>query len=750
MDAHLIQCAYCGGESPGSRYCCQGCEGMHAAIAPFNEHLSRFTYLDLPNIRSRFQLSSPTFDYRLYIEGLHCASCVHLIERLPEFDTSVERARVDFSASSLMVKVRENFSLSRLTTLLNSWGYKAHFLAVDETARTRIQEENNALLKRLAVTGACAGNIMLFVVPVYSGLEGSWKTIFHWMSFILFLPVVLYSGIPFYQGAWNSLRYQVINVDLPIAIALLSGFLLSTVNLVRGNVAIYYDSTAGFIFLILCARYYLKRSQQKFSHSQPLGHALLNEQYAASTGHQEKTALAEDLQVNDRLHLRPGQVSPVDGVLKSPALMDLAVLNGEPLPRHFESGMHVPAGSKLLSSVADLIVTRPYRETDLARLLQDLNEKNLQKSTFVSLADKAAQWLILTVSGAAAIFFLLNFESNFQEAFNRSLALIILACPCALAFGAPLTLNLALRKAQALGILIRESGTLEKLWNVTNLVFDKTGTLTSLNLKIVRTDPAILSSEVKSIILGLERTSHHPIAFSVRESWNDHSPAPTQNVEEKIGVGVIGTINGLQYELTQNSDDSNTEHLSATLYKSGSKVCSIFFEAPLDPNAQAAVLEFQSDGMNCYLASGDRPARAAQIGKKCGISEGNVFGGLTPVGKRDFVRSLSDSCMVGDGSNDALALKEASVGIAVKGSTFANLQAADVYFTREGLKPLLDLFSLARQTKKVLVRNLAFALFYNVIGGTLALLGHVDPWLAAVLMPASSALIVSSTLWGFK
>ena len=744
------KCAYCGADSNASQYCCQGCESLARNLSNVSEQTSKNSYLDLPNFKKQYLSTTGPFDYQIYVEGLHCASCVHLLERLPEFIQQIKVARVDFSASLLSIQVEPSFSLAQLMDLLSSWGYRAQFLSGDEDSKFKLLEESKSLLKKLAVTGACAGNIMLFVIPVYSGLEGPLKTIFNWMGFVLFLPIIFYSGVPFYQGAWNSLRYQKMNVDLPIAIALLSGFLLSTVNLIRGNGDIYFDSTASFIFLILCARYYLKRSQQKFLEAQPLGNEITKDQYTVLGNGASRIASALDIESGHVLRLKTGQTCPVDGVLQSSGLIDLAVLNGEPLARRFEEGMSIFAGSKILSFSMDVLVTTPYRSTTLSLLLKKIHSQHFEKSNFVSITDKVSQWLVWIVSALALAYFIFHFQTNFQEAYNRALALVVLACPCALAFGTPLAFNLALRKAREIGFLIKDAGALEKLWRVRNVFFDKTGTLTSLDLKVLGTEPREIPSNLKTLILGLERSSYHPVAFALREAWATYEPAVLTSVEEKIGVGVSGTFHGIRYDLVQDKSLQSTGDISVALLENGKKICSIQFEAPLIRNAKEMIQNLRSFGVNIFLASGDVEAKALSVGLRCEIPQNQIFGGLSPDEKKKLILSHQPCCMVGDGSNDALALRAADVGIAVKGSTYVNFQAADIYLTHEGLEPLLNLFILAHDTRKVLMRNLIFALFYNFIGGSLALAGYVDPWLAAILMPVSSFLIISSTLWGFR
>ena len=241
-------CVYCGSPAAQGPYCCRGCETLDQQIFKPETQSSEWAYLDQPNFKAKYQRTGEGFDYELYVEGLHCASCLHLIERLPEYDSSIREARVNFGKSRLGLQVTKDFSLARTSELLHSWGYRPHFLAASENTEALHAQENRTHLKKLAVAAACVGNIMLFVVPVYSGLEGPWKNVFNWMSFVLFLPILLYSATGFYQGAWNSLRYRVINVDLSISIALISGFVFSTYNLLRGHGEIYLIQRLAFYF----------------------------------------------------------------------------------------------------------------------------------------------------------------------------------------------------------------------------------------------------------------------------------------------------------------------------------------------------------------------------------------------------------------------------------------------------------------------------------------------------------------------
>lgn len=747
----ITNCAHCGQATDGSLYCCMACQALDGKFDRVGVS-DEYIVLDSPNIRKMYQLQNSAYDFELYVEGLHCASCIHLLEKLPDFEESILEARVDFGKSRLYLKVDSSFSLARIATLLQSWGYRSQFVTSHQTDGDLIQKENRSLLRKLAITGACAGNIMLFIVPVYSGLEGDWKTAFNWFSFILFLPIVFYSGTSFYQGAWNSIRYQTINVDLPITVALLSSFFLSTINLIRGDGAIYFDSTASFIFLILSARYFLKRSQQKFLTSIKRKDFLNDSHFILLKDDREEFIGIDDIKKGNIIQIRHGQVCPVDGIIVSKsAMIDLAVLNGEPLPRCFEKGMNILAGSKILSFLVQIEATSDANSTYVMSLFQEIQNGMWKKNKFVNLTDKCAQWLIGIVFLVAIVFFILYFQTDFQEAFNRSLAVIVLACPCALAFGTPLALNLALKKTQERGILVKNSDSFEKILKVKNVFFDKTGTLTQLNLKVKQTEPEVLRSDIKSIILGLESKSYHPIAFALRDAWgNEHPTFSLFDIKENIGSGVNGFYGETYYSLVQDSQSLECINSIVSFYENNKKIANITFDAPLFCDSRQIVESLSQRGLNCFLISGDRSKAVHRIGNECGIANGNTYSGLSPSKKKEIVETYSNTCMIGDGSNDALAMQIADVGIAVQGSTYLNLQAADVYLTRAGLSPVLELFDIAKSTRKVLVRNISFSLFYNVVGAVLALLGYVDPWLAAILMPVSSVAIVLSTLWGLR
>ncbi|MGZ3769980.1 MAG: heavy metal translocating P-type ATPase [Bdellovibrio sp.] len=748
-------CKYCGTPARGQQYCCSACEVLDSRVGPLpmlETSLNPFAYLDKKEFREHYSQKTGDFDYVFFAEGLHCSSCVHLLEKLPQFYNEILEARVNFAQSTVSVKITAEASLAQVAHTIKELGYEPMILSSQDNILQKYTQENRSFLKRIAVAGFCAGNTMLFVIPVYAGLAGSLAFLFNWLSFLLFLPILFYSAVPFYRGAWNSLKYKVVNVDLPIVIAMLSGFFLSTLNLVRGSGSIYFDSTASFLFFILSARYLLKRVQQNYLSSSNVKSFFQSEKYLRINKDKEEPIHWSHAQVGDLLKIQREQTIPADcELISAQATLDMSLFNGESLPKVFSKGMLLFAGTKVLDQDILARVRYDFNESKLGKLLKQLDNGALLKSKFVALTDRLAQKLIIAVFSIAIFFFLLYLNVDFKQAFDRSLALIVLACPCALAFGSPLTFGLALKKATKKGLLLKDATSLERMLQVKNIFFDKTGTLTEGALSLSHTEPAVLSSRIQKVILSLEAPSYHPIAFALRKAWpHPEELLKVDEAQEILGRGVRGKIDGSWYEIRHLSESTHESEIAIEVFRDNESMARLYFSDVLRDDSAESVRQLQKMGMQCFVLSGDKKNRVMQTSIECRIPKENVFGELFPEDKKEILSRYEKTCMIGDGANDSLSLQSADVGIAVKGSVDLSLHSADVYFTRGGLKPLFELIHLAHDTRRVLIRNLGISLVYNTVGGSLALLGFINPMMAAILMPVSSIIIILSSLWGFR
>lgn len=749
-------CKYCGTLSLNN-YCCHACEmldaGMSDLVKKASEKESKFSYLDLPENQSLFQLQNDSRRFKFFIHGIQCSSCVHLLEQISDLNQHCKESRLNISNSELVIELDSSGKLSDIAAMIQAMGYDFTPIKASENSDEVIRLETREELKRIALAGALAGNIMLFSIAIYTGATGTLLTIFKWLNLALFLPILTYVALPFYRGAFASLKLQKIHIDLPIVIALVTSSTLSIYSLLTGGDQFYFDSTASFIFLILVARFFVKKAQHKFLSAENLHSQIRNETYALSDN--SSTVITENIKSGQTFTVSQDQAIPVDGVLLSDmALVDTSFMSGENVPYTFTKGMKLFAGYKLLSASISMKCEKPLNETRIADLLGQSQQNLLSKNSYLSLADRLSEKLILYVFILAGLTFLIfGLLNNFTDSFHRALALIVVACPCALAFGSPLTMAMAFRKSQKKGISVRNANVFEKMDNIQNIFFDKTGTLTYGQLQVCETWPEKLHPATIDLLIGLEKISYHPVAFALRSHFKNWKyNINFEDHEEIFGSGVKGRIESDIYELKTLSSNLYDESIdiAVALYKNKEVISRIYLQDKIREEAGSIVSQLKAYGKNCYLISGDKKRKALTIGAKCGIDREQIFYELYPEDKKDIISKYPQSLMIGDGVNDTLAMSSSDISVAIKGSAEIALASSDIFFLKSGLNPLIELLKVNKDIHKTLKRNLALSLSYNAIAGTLAILGFINPLWAAVLMPVSSLIILLSTLWGFR
>lgn len=758
-----VECDYCHllftQRKSGERFCCEACQRLHEGFSKLDSldrsRNEKFKYLDQKDIQDKYLTHEGCFIF--YVEGMQCSSCVHLIEKIPDYYPLCKEVRVNFGTSVVQVYLKEKAQLSLVALMIEELGYQAQIMSIDDVngglSKNKIIESNRQDLKKIAVAGVCAGNIMIFSIGIYAGVNGALLDFFRWASFLLFIPVLTYSAQAFYVGALNSFKYKIFHIDLPIVIALISSFIFSTYNLFVGSNDFYYDSTAGFLFLILSARYLIKKTQQKYLAPAHISSLIKDQIYKLSDGRYVVTDMIKE---NDILNLESTQSIPVDGVLLSDyALLDTAFFDGESNPKFFSQGQQVYAGYKVISQSIEVKSQTTFSKSKLSSLFQQTIVNILKKNHYLNYSDRLAQKLIMSVTVVSVIYFLFYgyYFSDYYTAFNRVLALIVVACPCALAFGSPLTLAMAYRRAMGLGIALRSPDVFEKLNKIQSVFFDKTGTVTAGKLKVVYHWPDHVDQEMKKIILSLEKISYHPVAFAFRDLWIKNeglSLYPVDQHQEYFGIGVKGYINNEFYEIKSLPQNTHEDDLGVGLFKNNQCVARFYFEDQIRLDSAGIVDQLQKKNMNVFLLTGDKKSKAMKVADKIGIPSKNVYSDLFPEDKEKIISEHDKSLMIGDGVNDILALSKSQVGIAVQGSSLFALYSSDVLFLKGGLSPLSELFQIKDITNKVLNRNMTIAIVYNFIAGILALLGYINPLWAAILMPASTFIVLISTLWGFR
>lgn len=681
--------------------------------------------------------------YLLHVNGITCASCVQKLENISKSRAEIKTAHVYFGQSLLEVETYKEIDPAGLIQEIKNLGFKAEILENKAQIFEANKKVNREHLNRVGVAGFCAGNIMLATIPLYTGVESEFRPAFSYLSFILFLPVVFYSALDFYNNAWRSLKTKNLNIDLPIAVALLAGFIFSTYNLLRSEYDyLYYDSTASFIFLILSARYLLSRLQQNFVATYSDSDFGLNQAYQLIG--QDKQKKKEELGIGDRILLMRNQTLPCKAkLLSEQSEWSLALITGESYPKDYHKEMVIESGAILLSQSSEVEVLERYQDSLICHFQNKLESLKKSKSEFVSFTDKFSHYFIFTVFSIAAIFTIYYWRIDSFEAFQRALALLIVACPCALALGTPLAYLLGAYRAKQQGILIFKKDIFDRMLDIKNIFFDKTGTLTQGQISVQQVIP--FDPELINIILNLEKVSQHPIAFAIRKKFQSHYYDLGIESQEISGVGVEGEWKNDLYRFIKNVE---ADRMSSALYKNDEPVLVIYFEDQLRPDTRNVIEKLKKSKKELSLLTGDKKVVAREVADICGIS--SVYSNQTPEKKKDIILNNAPALMVGDGLNDALALQAAHVGISVCGSVQMSADHSDAYLLKSGISQISSLFHLSEKVRSTIYTNLGISLFYNITAGYFALTGYINPLVAAILMPISSIVILLNTLRGVR
>lgn len=783
------RCAHCGLEATagdartvdGATYCCAGCEtaariitlsGLGGFYALPERRASRVA----PSGRSYAEFDHEAFhaahvkalpdglrEVQFYLEGVHCASCVWLVERVPMIVPGAVRAELDVTrAVARLAWDPQAVSLSTLARALDQLGYPPHAFRGHRADEARKAEER-AMLTRIGVAAAIAGNVMTIALALYSGvfsgMEREFERYFRWLSWILVTPALVWPGRTFFTSAWQALKNKRLHMDVPIALALALGYVQGAINTLRDGGPIYFDAVGTLIFLLLVGRYLQHRAQRSAADSAALLGALSPATARIVDGDAVKEVPSEAVLPGMTLDLRPGDTLAADGtVTRGSSSLDLALLTGESRPVRVGEGEKVFAGTVNLSAPLRVYVEEAGITSRLGRLLRDVEEGSRERPPVVLLADRIAGYFIAVVLVLAAVTAGIWWDTSAYFAIDSAIALLVVTCPCALAIATPLAFTVAVGRAAGRGILVKGAHALETLTGRGTIFLDKTGTLTEGRMVLQAYDGP---DALRGAILALERHSRHPVAAAFAEAWADVEVLDVEGYEETLGGGVRGRVQGRElmvgrpeWVLAQISGAADVHSpfdprlTPVFIAVDGELVARAGFGDPLRATAPAMVQELQRHGWRVRLLSGDAPSVVQSVAAALGIPAEDAEGGASPERKREAItaaRAQGTVVMVGDGVNDAAAIAAATVGIAVRGGAEASMAAADVYLAKQGVGSLGELFAGARRTTSVIQRNMAVALGYNAISVAMAMMGILDPLFAAVLMPLGSVTVILAT-----
>ncbi|MEK7402337.1 MAG: heavy metal translocating P-type ATPase [Gemmatimonadota bacterium] len=789
-------CAHCGLPVPAGlrddsvvdQFCCSGCRTAYAILnehglgkyysfperreAPVASSGRSFEEFDHPAFAERYvrEVRGGRSRIELYLEGVHCASCVWLVERVPLVITGVVRVELDVRRSLAVVEWNAaDVPLSAIARGLDQLGYTPHpFRGVErDTMRRR---EDRAMLVRIGVAGAIAINVMLAALALYAGdangMDPAFARFFRWVSFVLVIPAFVWPGRIFFIGALAALRTRSLHMDLPIAIALAAGFVSGAVNTIRDAGPVYFDGLSVLILLLLAGRFLQQRAQRMATDSAELRHAVAPLSARVVDGPVTRALPVEALVPGMVLDVRAGESFGADGVVGSgQSSVNVALLTGESRPVAIAEGASVFAGTLNVQAPVRVRVEECGESIRIARLLRAVEDSARRRAPVVLLADRMAGLFVAAVLVAAALTFVIKWRIAPAHALDDAIALLIVTCPCALALATPLAMTVAMGRAAGRGMLIKGGDALELLSSPGTLVLDKTGTITEGVTAVVSCEGP---EWLRPMVLALEEGSSHPIADGFRRAWPGVQAMTASSVRHVSGAGIEGAVGGRRVRVgsprfvaewaTRVSADARAAmHMNPTMTSvhiavDGEVVAVAAIGDRIRDDARQSLDHLRSQGWRTVMLSGDAQDVVSAVAITLGFAPSDAVGGASPEEKLAFVERLKARrervVMVGDGVNDAAAIAASHVGIGVHGGAEACLATADIYLTRPGLSPLVELTEGSRRTMRVIRRNIAFSLGYNVIGATLAVAGLLTPLVAAVLMPASSVTVVLASWLG--
>lgn len=769
------RCAHCGqslagvqvvggGTASDASFCCTGCATIWAVLHDAGLESYYQTRETLPDPRAaeaatredggaldevgeRF-LDGATCT--LAIDGMHCASCGWVIERLLSQDPAVQDVSVSVGRERALVRLTpaalDAPPLGRLARRLASAGYRARPVLDDATEDPGAAKARRVEMLRLGVAAAAAMNIMLFAVSLYGGdawgMDPSLRTLFRWLSLGLALPLVGFSAAPILRRAVSAIRAGVIHVDVPVAIAILVMFGASAVATVTGAGDVWFDSLGMLIVLLLSGRALdaIARRRTAARLSTMLRHQ--DEPAVLVRAGARERVPSESLAIGDVIELSPGAVCPVDGVVvDGRSDVDLAAVDGEATPHLVGEGALLPGGARVLDGVLRVRVAEAAAASNVARIRSAVEDALQRRGAVELLADRAARWFVAAVLVIAAATALLWWTIDPSRMLPIVVAVLVVACPCALALATPLSFAAAVHGAAARGLLVRDGSALAELGRVTAVAFDKTGTLTDARLRpgaLTITDPRFEERKILTLAAAACRASRHPVAEAVVEAWSARAPGPlpiAEDVIEHAGRGVEARVGGHHVVVGRPG---------ATITIDGVEVGTLALTSAVRDDAAAAVRALETLDLPVSLLSGDVEDAARRLGAELGITE--VHGAMTPADKAAWVAAHQAAgarvAFVGDGLNDAPALAEASSGLAMGGGVDLAFEAAAGAITSRRPLAVVEGITLGRRLRRTLRTNIAISITYNALAVAGAAAGLITPLAAAVLMPISSLVVV--------
>lgn len=774
-------CVHCGadcGKHPeiwnDLKFCCNGCLTVYQLLnenklfqyydlqenpgikVETTEFGNKYAFLDKDEVKEKLISFSEgeISKIKLFIPVIHCASCIWLLENLNTLHAGIKHSFVNFTRKEVDITFNESqISLRQVVELLSS----IHYIPDLSLSLSDKNEDRNAykkLLYKIGVAGFVFINVMTYSLPAYfngTPLSNNLQHLFNILSYILVIPVAIYSGSDYYISAFKNLAKKNISIDLPIALGIIVLFLVTSYEVIFVGGPGYSDSLSGLIFFLLVGKWYQGKTYEALSFDRnyksyfPIAVTKINKQI-------EESILLEQIIVDDELIIRNKELIPTDSVLlEGEGKIDYSFVTGESSPVMKKKDDFIYAGGRQMGGIIKIRVKKEVNQSHLTKLWNQDKTYEKPSDSLKSLSDKISQYftiIIIAIAICGFIYWMLKGE--LETAIYVFTAVLIVACPCALALSIPFTFGNTMRIFGKNGLYIKNTAVIEKLSHISTIVFDKTGTLTQPNKnKIVYSGEQLSKNEIEAVY-SLAKQSTHPLSTAITKFYKKSKYRAPEHFVEVAGRGIFGRVNGLDIkigaeEFVTNQAIKRVQKTSVVYVSIADKIVGFYTISNKYRKGIENVLNSLKSTFKLFLISGDNDAEAVNLGEY--FATDKMLFNQKPGDKAEFIKELQNKgetiLMTGDGLNDAGALMQSDVALTIADKVYHFSPASDAVLESNKFDKLARFIRFTKTALNIVKLSFAISFLYNIVGIAFAISGNLSPVIAAILMPISSVSVVA-------